>query len=98
MEDSTSRFFAAEIGEIPEVDLHELPDTYQGMQVTDQAIHDVFMQGEDALRIIHGRGTGKMREAIHKLLDVHKLVEQYQDSTRPEELLGVTYALLVKKD
>jgi DNA mismatch repair protein MutS2 len=95
--DEEARLFAAELGDPPEIDLHGLQDVVQGTHILDQFLHSEFMVGTDAVRIIHGRGSGKMRQAVYELLASHELVEFFRDSHHPNEMQGVTYAVLAKK-
>ena len=34
----------------------------------DQYLYDAFMAGLPSVRIVHGKGTGKLRHAVHKSL------------------------------
>ena len=43
-----------------------------------------------SVKIIHGRGAGRLREMVHSFLDSHILVESYADSDIPGEFLAVT--------
>ena len=97
MDDNEARVFAAELGNPPEVDLHGLEDVNQGVQVLDQFLHQQFMAGSEEVRIIHGRGSGRMRQAVHTLLSSHELIPFFRDSYKPGEVQGVTYAALAKR-
>ena len=46
------------------------------------------------MRIIHGRGTGAMRQAVRGLLDDHPLVVKYEGGGTREGGEGVTIAYL----
>ncbi|MGB3513448.1 MAG: endonuclease MutS2 [Microcoleaceae cyanobacterium] len=46
------------------------------------------------LWIIHGKGTGKLRQGIHEFLQQHPLVERYELAARNEGGSGVTVAYL----
>ena len=46
------------------------------------------------LWIIHGKGTGKLRQGIHEFLQEHPLVERYELAARAEGGSGVTVAYL----
>jgi DNA mismatch repair protein MutS2 len=92
-----SKIFGAEMsGNAPSIDLHGL-DTDAGVHELDLFLHSAFMRSDDVVKIIHGRGTGKMREAIHKFLSSQELVEQFRDSHNPAEMAGVTYVVLKKR-
>lgn len=44
------------------------------------------------VRLIHGRGKGIQRAAVHRLLSAHQLVEEFWDA--PESHLGATMVRL----
>ena len=89
--------FSAELGTPPQIDLHKM-DAQDAEHVVDRFLNDQFMAGERVGKIIHGRGTGKLREAIHHLLQDHPLVEYYRDAQALHAVGGVTYVVLSKKD
>lgn len=45
-------------------------------------------RGFSDVRLVHGRGTGAQRAAIHQLLSTHPLVESFRDD--PASHLGAT--------
>jgi len=93
-----SAIFAAELGgRAPEVDLHGM-DTIEALEAVDRFLHLQFMAGERVAKIVHGRGSGKLREVVHQLLKSHTLVEYYRDAQAPHSLAGVTYAVLGPKE
>jgi DNA mismatch repair protein MutS2 len=96
----TSKFetliFASELGDPREVDLHGV-DQLDAERQTDLFLHQSFMDGERVVRIIHGRGAGLLRETVRDVLSKHALVEYFQDSSKTEEVGGVTYAVLTQK-
>jgi DNA mismatch repair protein MutS2 len=47
-----------------------------------------------ALWIIHGHGTGKLRQGVHAFLQQHPLVDRYELAPREEGGSGVTIAYL----
>lgn len=89
--------FGAELGEPPAIDLHEEADAYDGATRTEQFIDQQFMAGERVVKIIHGKGHGRMREAVQSTLAQSDLIEYFRDSVRPGEQMGVTYAVLAHK-
>lgn len=93
-----SKIFGAELsGNAPSVDLHGL-DTDAGIHDLDTFMHSAFMRGEDVIKVIHGRGTGKMREAVHAFLSMQEMVETFRDGRSAAEISGVTYAVLKKRE
>ena len=90
--------FAAELGgAVPAIDLHGLP--------ADEAVRelDLFLNHEfagrprrevKAVKIVHGRGTGVLRDAVVKHLKSSKLVARFRDAEDPTQTNGVIYAAL----
>jgi len=97
VEDSAaSKIFGAELsGNAPSVDLHGL-DTQSGVHELDLFLHSSFMHGDEVVKIIHGRGSGKMREVVHTFLATQELVEMFRDAQNQVEVLGATYVVLKK--
>ena len=60
--------------------------TDEGRDLVEKYLDDAFLAGRRSVRLIHGKGTGALRKAIHELLDVHPLVESF----RPESGGGAT--------
>ncbi len=88
--------FAAELDIPVQIDLHQM-DVEEAKYAVDLFLNDQFMAGERVGKIIHGRGTGKLREAIHHLLQDHPLVEYYRDAQALHAVGGVTYVVLSRK-
>ena len=93
-----AKIFAAEFsGNAPSIDLHGF-DTVAAPHELDVFIHSSVLHGEDVIQIIHGRGTGKMRDVVHQFLSVHPFVEVFQDGSSLGEVAGVTYVVLKKRE
>ncbi|MDE5087194.1 MAG: Smr/MutS family protein, partial [Trichodesmium sp. St16_bin2-tuft] len=60
--------------------------------VVDRALSKAIEYG--LLWIIHGKGTGKLRQGIHEFLQEHPLVERYELAARNDGGSGVTIAHL----
>ena len=56
----------------------------------DQYLNDAFMAGLPSVRIVHGKGTGKLRRAVHEVLARHSLVKSYRLGDYGEGDYGVT--------
>jgi len=56
----------------------------------DQYLNDAFMAGLSSVRIVHGKGTGKLRHAVHESLAKHPLVKSYRLGDYGEGDYGVT--------
>jgi DNA mismatch repair protein MutS2 len=50
----------------------------EALPLVDKHLDQAFVQGLPRLRIIHGVGSGRLREAITELLDHHPLVRHFQ--------------------
>jgi len=56
----------------------------------DQYLNDAFMADLPSVRIVHGKGTGTLCQAVHNLLDKHPLVKSYRLGDYGEGDYGVT--------
>jgi DNA mismatch repair protein MutS2 len=63
----------------------------------DRYLNDAFMAGLTQVRIIHGKGTGTLRQAVRKKLDKHPLVSSYRPAGYGEGGEGVTIAELAPR-
>ncbi len=61
---------------------------------TDKYIDDAFLAGLPKVRIIHGKGTGALRTAIHDLLEDHAQVDDFQLAALNEGGAGATIVTL----
>jgi DNA mismatch repair protein MutS2 len=66
----------------------------RGSRVADAepAIDKALGQAQTTLWIIHGHGTGKLRQGVHAFLQQHPLVDRYEIASREEGGAGVTVA------
>lgn len=56
----------------------------------EQYLNDAFMAGLPSVRIVHGKGTGTLRQAVHDLLSNHPLVKSFRLADYGEGDYGVT--------
>ena len=63
----------------------------------DQYLYDAFMAGLPSVRIVHGKGTGKLRHAVHDSLGRHPLVRSYRLGNHGEGDYGVTIVELTNR-
>jgi len=63
----------------------------------DQYLYDAFMAGLSSVRIVHGKGTGKLRHAVHESLAKHPLVKSYRLGGYGEGDYGVTVVELTNR-
>ncbi len=62
----------------------------------DHFLNNSFMKGDREFRIVHGKGTGKLRQAIHDYLSKHPLVKSYRLGGWGEGDYGVTVVRLAE--
>ncbi|HPU58768.1 MAG TPA: Smr/MutS family protein, partial [Candidatus Avimonas sp.] len=74
-----------------EIDLRGMA-TDEGILELDRFISDALMSGLSQITIIHGKGTGALRAAVHKFLKSHKSVKNFRLGTYGEGETGVTIA------
>jgi len=63
----------------------------------DQFLHDAFMDGLYQVRVVHGKGTGTLRQAVREKLAKHSLVKSYRPGGYGEGGEGVTIATLAPR-
>ena len=63
----------------------------------DQYLNDAFMAGLPFVRIVHGKGMGTLRHAIHEVLAKHPLVKSFRLGGYGEGDYGVTIVDLVSR-
>ena len=63
----------------------------------DRYLNDAFMAGLYQVRIIHGKGTGSLRQAVIEKLAQHPLVNSYRPAGYGEGGEGVTIVELSQK-
>lgn len=79
-----------------EVDLRGML-TDEGIQVLDQFLDEAYLSGMNEVRVIHGKGTGAMRNAVHQYLKHAPHVSSYRLGVYGEGDTGVTIVELKKK-
>lgn len=63
----------------------------------DQFLHDTFMAGLIQVRVIHGKGTGTLRQTVRRVLGKHPLVKSFRAGDYGEGGEGVTIVELAEK-
>lgn len=56
----------------------------------DKYLDDAFIAGFYQVRVVHGKGTGTLRQAVHEFLAKHPLVKSYRLAGYGEGGAGVT--------
>jgi len=63
----------------------------------DEYLDDAFMAGIPFVRVVHGKGTGTLRQAVREYLAKHSLVKSYRPGAYGEGGNGVTMVELVHR-
>ena len=66
----------------------------QALEEVDTYLNDAAMSGTSSVRIVHGKGTGALRNAIREQLARHPLVKSYTSAPPPDGGDGVTIVKL----
>ncbi len=92
-EDPEALLFLAEAGgDVPEADLHGLYPA-QALESVERLLNAAFVRGDRVVRVIHGKGEGRLREALHRACRSHPLVERFRETSGG----GATVLLLVER-
>jgi len=84
-------FLGAELGaDVPTVDLHGMSCTDAAIAV-DRLIHSAFMRSEHVIRVIHGHGSGALKEVVKQLFSRHSNVTFFKMTS------GVSYAEIERR-
>ena len=76
-------------------ELHLLGHTVdQALEAVDKYLDDAFLASLPKVRIIHGKGTGALRQGIHEGLRGHPLVTSFELAPRSEGGDGATVVML----
>ena len=62
----------------------------EAIPLVDKFLDDCFLAKLQTARIVHGKGTGKLRQGIHSFLKKNKRVKSYRIGTYGEGEMGVT--------
>jgi DNA mismatch repair protein MutS2 len=62
----------------------------------DKYLDDAFLAGMPFVRIIHGKGTGTLRQVVRQQLQGHPLVKSFRSGEQGEGGTGVTVAYLIE--
>ena len=64
----------------------------------DRYLNSAFMDGLPFVRIVHGKGTGTLRQVVHETLTEHPLVKSFRLGDWGEGGTGVTIVELSNHD
>ena len=62
----------------------------EAIPIIDKYLDDCFIAKLSPIRIVHGKGTGALRNGVHKFLKSNKLVDSFRLGTFGEGEIGVT--------
>ena len=62
----------------------------QALPIVDKYLDDCYMANLENARIVHGKGTGRLRDGIHSFLKKNPHVKSYRMGTYGEGEMGVT--------
>jgi DNA mismatch repair protein MutS2 len=63
----------------------------------DRYLNDAYLAGLKSVRVVHGKGTGAVRQAVHETLGGHPLVRGYRSAPREAGGDGATEVELVPR-
>jgi DNA mismatch repair protein MutS2 len=66
----------------------------EAVDLTDKFLDDAFLSQMNTVRIVHGIGTGALRQAISELLSAHPHVSHFEAAPHSEGGRGVTVVTL----
>jgi len=89
-----SKYHAKTMSPMDELHLRRLT-VDEALLKLDQYLNDVFMAGSHKVRVVHGKGTGTLRQAVREQLARHPLVKSYRPGGYGEGGAGVTIVELV---
>lgn len=77
----------------PEINVIGL-NVEEANQIIDKYLDDANLSKLETIRIVHGKGTGKLRDGIHSFLKKHPHVESFRMGNFGEGEMGVTVVTL----
>jgi DNA mismatch repair protein MutS2 len=80
---------AGQTGVDPELDLHAMT-VDQALPVIHEYLNDACLAGLKEVRIVHGKGTGALRQVVMRELKSHPLVKSFRTGSRFEGSTGAT--------
>lgn len=66
----------------------------EALPLVDKFLDDAFLAGHEVVRIVHGKGSGRLRQAVHDLLKAHVHVESFEPAPPNEGGMGATIVKL----
>ena len=76
---NSPRYFAASLrDDLPTIDLHGTAAMQTAQEQLEKELFLFSSQGEEVCRVVHGIGSGAMKEMVHLVLKKNPLVEGFQ--------------------
>ena len=72
-----------------ELDLHAMT-VDEAIPLVQEYLNDAFIAGLKEVRVVHGKGTGVLRQAVMRELKRHPLVKSFRSGGRFEGSTGAT--------
>ncbi len=79
-----------------ELDLHRLT-VDEAIPKIDAFLNDTYCAGLHYVRIVHGKGSGILRQEVSRYLSTHPLVKSYHAADRYNGSIGATEVELIDK-
>jgi DNA mismatch repair protein MutS2 len=79
----------------PELDLHRLR-VDEALPRLDLYLYEAYLAGIPRVRVVHGKGTGTLRQVVRDWLPKHHLVKFFRPAEPEEGGGGVTIVELVE--
>ncbi len=79
----------------PELDLHRLR-VDEALPRLDLYLYEAYLAGISRVRVVHGKGTGTLRQVVRDWLPKHHLVKSFRPAEPEEGGGGVTVVDLVE--
>jgi DNA mismatch repair protein MutS2 len=66
----------------------------EALEALERYLEKAYLSGLPFVRIVHGKGTGKLRAAVRDALRGHEFVKSFEEGAPNEGGEGVTVALI----
>jgi DNA-nicking Smr family endonuclease len=79
-----------------ELDLHRLT-VEEALPKIDTFLNDTYCAGLHYVRVVHGKGSGVLRQEVSRYLSSHPLVKSFHAADRYNGSIGATEVELIDK-
>jgi DNA-nicking Smr family endonuclease len=79
-----------------ELDLHRMT-VDEALPKIDDFLNDTYSAGLHYVRIVHGKGSGVLRQEVSRYLSTHPLVKSFHSADRFTGGIGATEVQLIDK-